>query len=138
MNALTALTTWFGRSPDLWHRYPPSPEPFADGRHQHALIASSRVRERPVFDAEGRLCGQVRDLSIEKATGQVVYALVSSGGLIGFNERLHPLPWSMLRYDPQQEAYVLAIRAADFLDSPHLTTADLEFFGAGDDAWRAR
>ena len=60
----------------------------------HRLILGSRVNGTPVFNKEGERIGHVDDLSIERGTGRVVYAIMSFGGFLGIGEKFHPLPWS--------------------------------------------
>lgn len=144
MRGVSGFLTWFLQDGAPWRRYPdPQPGPGSadedvDGSSRHALITVSRVKGAPVFDADGHVCGQIRDLSVEKGTGRIVYALVSFSRLLGFDTRLLPLPWSLLHYDIDRDGYAVPLRTADIGDAPTLTDGDLEFFGAGDAAWRAR
>ncbi len=108
------------------------------GPSRHRLISLSRVREATVFDRDGRASGQIADLSLEKSTGLVVYAIVSFGGFFGRRSRLHPVPWTALRYDPARDGYVVPLSAAELDKAPTLTPDELEFFGAGDRAWREK
>lgn len=107
-------------------------------RSKPALVALSRVTGATVFDRQGRAAGQISDLSLEKSTGLVIYALVSFGGFLGLRSRLHPIPWALLRYDPQKEGYVIPLAMSDMDDAPSLTVDESEVLGAGDRAWRDR
>ena len=71
---------------------------------KHDLITASRVDGTPIFNREGDRIGHVKDLSINKQTGQVIYALISFGGFLGIGEELHPIPWSMLDYETDKAA----------------------------------
>lgn len=107
------------------------------GSH-HALIAAKRVIGALVFSTDGKLNGQIRDLSIDKPTGQVTFALVAFGGFLGFGERLHPIPWPLLKYDTERDGYETPFDSEWIGQSPNLSTEDLEGFGQGDAAWRAK
>lgn len=64
----------------------------------------------------GRI-GRVDDLSINRITGEVIYAVVSFGGFLGVGEQYHPLPWSILDYRPDLLGFVVP------LDRPALEAA---------------
>ncbi len=99
----------------------------------HKLITASRVTGTAVFNPEGERIGHVEDLSIDKVTGEVAYALMSFGGFLGVGERFHPLPWALLDYDPAKGGYVVSLDKAQLKAAPSLGREDLEDFGAGED-----
>ena len=103
----------------------------------HELIMSSRVTGTPVLNRDGERIGHVEDLSIHKVSGQVVYAILSFGGFLGIGERFHPLPWSVLDYDPGRSGFVVSLEKKVLEDAPSLTREELEDLGAGD-TWRTR
>ena len=103
----------------------------------HALIMTSRVTGAAVYNRAGERIGHVQDLSVQKVSGHVVYAIMSFGGFLGIGERLHPLPWSMLEYDTDKLGYVVSLDKSVLEKAPSLTREELEDLGAGD-AWRTR
>lgn len=109
----------------------------ADETSIHDLIMASRVTGAAVFNKAGERIGHVDDLSIEKTSGRVLYAIMSFGGFLGIGEHLHPLPWSMLEFDPALYGYVVPLDRAALEAAPTLDRARLEELGAGD-AWRTR
>jgi hypothetical protein len=97
------------------------------------LLAASQITGRALFDKEGCRIGEIRDLSIDKKSGRIVYALVAlerSGAV------LHPLPWSLLRYDFDEEGYICPLKAAAIEAGPSLQAGDLAGFGLGEGEWR--
>lgn len=102
------------------------------------LIVASRVRGTPVFNEQGDRIGHVEDLSIERESGTVRYALMSIGGFLGLGDRLHPLPWRVLRYDPDQGGYVVPLTKEALRDAPHYTPAEIAAYGGRDLDYRAR
>jgi len=101
----------------------------ASERHGHRLILSSRVEGTPVFSPTGERIGHIDDLSIDRVTGQVVYAILSFGGFLGIGERFHPLPWSLLKYDPAEAGYVVPLDKAQLEDAPHYDRSELAELG---------
>lgn len=101
------------------------------------LILASRVEHSSVFNEDGWLIGHIKDLSIDRQTGEVVYVIMSFGGFLGMGKRLHPLPWSMLNYDSERHGYVVPLNAEVLRDAPSYEAAELEDFGGAHHA-RAR
>ena len=97
----------------------------------HDLITASRVTGTPTFNAAGEKIGHIQDLSIDKVSGQVIYALLSFGGFLGFGEKFQPLPWAALTYHPEKGGYVVSIAKTDLETAPSFTAGELENFGAG-------
>ena len=97
----------------------------------HALITASRVNGTPVFDRDGDRIGHIEDLSIDKRSGQVLYALLSFGGFLGIGERFHPLPWSTLTYSTARAGYVISLDREQIKAANSYTRDELERFGAG-------
>ena len=103
----------------------------------HDLIVASRVTGAAVLNPAGEHIGHVDDLSIHKQSGEVIYAILSFGGFLGIGERWHPVPWSLLDYDPIKGGYVVPLDKAELAKAPSLTREELEELGAGED-WRDR
>lgn len=112
--------------------------PIASRESGHPMIAASRVLRANVFDRDGRAAGEITDLSVDKSTGRVAFAIVSFGNFFGLRTRLHPIPWALLRYDLVRDAYVTPMTVSELDAAPSLTPDDLETFGGGDRAWRDR
>ena len=73
------------------------------------LIAAGKVAGTPVFNPAGDRLGTIEDLMLDKPSGRVAYAVMRFGGFLGIGEKVHPLPWSVLRYDVAQAGYVVAL-----------------------------
>lgn len=71
------------------------------------LIASDRVEGTVVYNRQGDKLGSIQNFMVDKLTGKVEYANLSFGGLFGMGGSLHPLPWSVLDYVPEQDGYVV-------------------------------
>ncbi len=104
----------------------------------HGLVTANRVIRAPVFDAEGERIGHVDDLSIDKASGQVRYALISFGGFLGIGEQIHPVPWAVLDYNTAWEGYVTPLDKAALKAAPNYSHDELAALGGGDSTYRDR
>ncbi len=80
-----------------------------------------------VADADGGKLGTIVDVMVAAAAGQIVYAAVSVGGIVGIGERLFAVPWGRFVIDPLGGAV-----AVDF-DADALAGRD----GFDKDAWPA-
>lgn len=98
----------------------------------HPLILSSRVIGTPVVDRAGQKLGHVDDLSIEKKSGKTVYAILSFGGFLGVGEKLHPVPWMLLEYDVELQAYKVALDAEAIKDAPSYDQSEIRMLGGTD------
>ena len=92
----------------------------------HQLIASDRVEGTAVRRPNGDMIGHIERLMIDKVSGQVSYAVTSSGGFLGMGARLLPLPWGRLRYSPRFEAYELDLDEDELRRAPSFR-ADADF-----------
>lgn len=97
--------------------------------HDHKLILASRVERTSVFNEEGWLIGHIRDLSIDRESGQVAHAIMSFGGFLGLGNRLHPIPWSILTYDADRQGYIVPLDKTELQNAPHYDADELEDFG---------
>lgn len=95
----------------------------------HRLILGSRVEGTPVFNRAGDTIGHIDDLSIERVSGKVVYAIMSFGGFLGIGEKFHPIPWSLLDYDVERGGYVVPLDKAELDGAPHYERDELVALG---------
>ena len=59
--------------------------------HRMSRVLGTEVRNR-----SGQKIGDLRDLVVD-SQGKVTLAIVSTGGFLGLNDRLHAVPWEALR-----------------------------------------
>jgi len=104
----------------------------ADDARDHPLILASRVLGTPVFDPAGTRLGHVENLSIEKGSGRVVYAIMSFGGFFGIGEKFHPVPWSLLDYDGTRGGFVVPLEPSVLKGAPNYDAEELRALGGAD------
>lgn len=102
----------------------------------HKLILASRVEHTPVYNGDGERIGHIDDLSIDRQAGNVVYAIMSFGGFLGIGKRFHPLPWSMLDYDPKRGGYVVSLDEQALRDAPTYDSEELTRLGGAQHDYR--
>jgi hypothetical protein len=75
------------------------------------LVASNNAKGAPVYAPDGNRLGRIERVMADAATGEIVYAIVNFGlgNSIGFETDDHPVPWSLLAYNPRFDGYELRI-----------------------------
>jgi sporulation protein YlmC with PRC-barrel domain len=87
------------------------------------MVSSSDVSGTEVYSPTGDHLGHIDHLMIDKVSGQVIYAVLTFGGFLGFGEGKHPLPWKKLTYNPRVGAFVTDITHEELTGAPSLTAA---------------
>lgn len=90
---------------------------------------ASKVMDMDVRNAAGEKLGDVDDLVIDVHAGQVRYAALSYGGVLGVGDKLFAVPWNAfkLHHDASEEEFYLVV---------HLNEATLKkASGFNKDAW---
>lgn len=68
------------------------------------LIKSTDLVGMTVHDAKGGKLAVIREVFIDKRTGQVAFAILDTSGLFG-GGKYHPVPWRVLHFDEAASAY---------------------------------
>ena len=93
----------------------------SDVRETQNLIASDKVEGTPVRRSDGEKIGTIERVMIEKRSGQVAYAVMSFGGFMGLGEEYYTLPWGVLKYNTQLDAYELNLNEDQLRGAPRRT-----------------
>jgi sporulation protein YlmC with PRC-barrel domain len=95
-------------------------------RKAHSLIASDRVEGTAVRRSDGTKIGTIQRLMIDKLTGNVAYAILSFGGILGMGQKHVPVPWSQMQYSSFLEAYEINLTDEELGKAPSYA-ADRDF-----------
>lgn len=85
--------------------------------------------------------GEIKDLVLDPAKPEILYALVAQGGFLGIGESLVAVRWSDLRATEDHEIYVLDVPSEALEEAPKVDrhnfakTADAEWQGALSAYW---
>lgn len=71
------------------------------------LYRGSRIIGTNVRDAKERKIGQIRDLVLDSRRGEIAYAIVSFGGVMGVGRKYHAIPWLALQPSEDGRYYTL-------------------------------
>jgi hypothetical protein len=95
-------------------------------RKTHSLVASDRVEGTAVRRSNGQKIGTIERLMIDKLSGNVAYAILSFGGILGMGQKHLPVPWSRMQYSPFLEAYEINLTDEELGKAPSYA-ADKDF-----------
>lgn len=73
------------------------------------LVKSSEVVDVSVKNRTGESLGEIQELVLDKITGQVRYVVLSFGGFLGMGDKFFALPWNALKYDENQDAFIIGL-----------------------------
>ena len=82
------------------------------------LLAIGDLAGKTLFDRGGDKLGVIKEVFVDRVTGQIAFVLGASGGFLGVGEKFHPLPWSTLSYNAVPEGYVTSFSKMQLKDAP--------------------
>ena len=97
-------------------------------------IASDKVVGTAVYGSDSKKIGRIESLMIDKFTGQVVYSVLSFGGLLGMGHDHYPLPWAKLKYNESLGGYVVNLTERQLQGAPKYRQDD-SWHGGVDEYW---
>jgi hypothetical protein len=62
--------------------------------------------------------GEIQEVMLDKATGQVAYIVLESGSFLGMGGKLFALPWNLLNYDAANDCFRLNIDKEQLKQAP--------------------
>jgi sporulation protein YlmC with PRC-barrel domain len=96
-------------------------------------ISARKVIGTNVKDPGGKKLGEVEDVMLDKESNNIMFAVVGFGGFLGVAEKYHPIPWSALEFNEDEDAYVVnytkeQLQAAPAASLEELTRDDGHMF----------
>jgi sporulation protein YlmC with PRC-barrel domain len=88
------------------------------------MSRATKIIGTDVKNTKGEDLGDIKDLVLNPMRGNVVYAVISYGGILGMGDKLFAVPWSALRWTADKDHYVLnmdkdALKNAPGFDEDH-------------------
>jgi len=90
-----------------------------------ALMGADTLLGEDVVNTQEDSLGDIKEIMIDMRSGQVAYAVLAFGGMLGMGEKLFAVPWQALQLDTVNKRFVLDV------DQERLQTAP----GFDADAW---
>lgn len=86
---------------------PPDAKAGTATAQQHQLYRGSKIIGSNVRDPKDKKIGQIKDLVLDSQRGELAYAVVSFGGVMGVGKKFHAIPWQALRPSDDGKYYIL-------------------------------
>lgn len=74
---------------------------------QASLYRSTKIIGATLRDAKNRKIGNIKDLVLDRERGEIAYAVVSFGGVLGVGRKLHAIPWQAMEPGDDGRHYIL-------------------------------
>lgn len=83
--------------------------PTADkaARGQQQMYRGSKIIGANIRDTQDKKIGEIKDLMLDSARGEIAYAVVSFDGVTGSGRKYHAIPWQTLQPAEGGRYYVL-------------------------------
>lgn len=88
-------------------------------------IRAKKVIGTAVKDTSGEKIGTVEDIVLDKQTNTILFTVVGFGGVLKIGEKFHPLPWAVLNYDEEEDAYVVPYTKDELKAAPSDSISEL-------------
>jgi len=82
------------------------------------IMSADTLEGDSVVNAEGESLGKIDEIMLDVQRGRIAYAVVSTGGLLGFGDKLFAVPWSVLTLDADNKRFVLDVDKKAFENAP--------------------
>jgi len=89
----------------------------ATGPRVNAFMVEKIIGSK-VMNLKGETLGKIANLVVDIDTGRLVYAVLESGGFLGFEEKLFPVPWASLAALPAEGIFFLNQSKAQLEHAP--------------------
>ncbi len=90
-----------------------------DSKERWAMThRASKIIGTDVRSADGEEIGDIKEIVIDPRSGNVAYAVVSFGGVLGVGDKLFAVPWKALKLDNKDNSFVLNVAKERLRDAP--------------------
>ena len=71
------------------------------------LMGANTLIGDDVLNRSGENLGDIKEIMLDMNTGQVAYAVLAFGGILGIGEKLFAVPWQALKLDTVNKCFTL-------------------------------
>lgn len=83
-----------------------------------SAIRAKKVIGTTVKNSSGDKLGAIEDIVLDKLSNNIMFAVCGFGGFLGVGEKYHPIPWHLLKYDENQDSYIVNATEAQLRAAP--------------------
>ena len=81
--------------------------------HRASKIIGTEVR-----NPDGEHIGEIKEIVLDPRSGNVAYAVVSFGGILGIGDKLFAVPWKALKLDNEDNTFMLNVEKERLRNAP--------------------
>lgn len=107
-------------------------QPTSDAKETSRLISSEKVAGSKVENIKGDSLGHIEEIMVDKISGRVAYAVLNYGSFLGMGGKLFALPWDILKYNTDRDAYVIDLPEDRLKSAPSFEASDWPDLGNRD------
>lgn len=82
------------------------------------VVKSDEVIGRKVKNPQDENLGKIEEIVLDKKNGLVRYVVLSHDGFLGMGDKFTALPWSIFKYDPNEECFILNVDKEKIKNAP--------------------
>jgi sporulation protein YlmC with PRC-barrel domain len=94
---------------------------FGDGPGPY-LMGANTLTGNDVFNHKFEGLGNIKEFMLNMKTGEVSYAVLSFGGILGIGEKLFAVPFKALELDTKNKRFILNIEKNKIQNAPGFDT----------------
>jgi sporulation protein YlmC with PRC-barrel domain len=83
-----------------------------------AVMGANTLIGNDVYNQKEEDLGNIKEIMLDTHTGNVCYAVLSSGGFLSMGEKLFAVPWSALTLDTENKRFMLDVELDRFKNAP--------------------
>ena len=90
-----------------------------DAKERWAMThRASKIIGTEVRNLDGEHIGDIKEIVLEPRSGNVAYAVVSFGGVLGIGDKLFAVPWKALKLDNKDNTFILNVEKERLKNAP--------------------
>jgi sporulation protein YlmC with PRC-barrel domain len=71
------------------------------------LVRTENIIGIDVINNDKENLGKIEEIVLDKKSGQVMYVVLSFGGILGLGNKLFAMPWSILHYSTTEDKFII-------------------------------
>ena len=83
-----------------------------------ALMGADTLMGNDVYNSDGEDLGDIKEIMIDMSSGNVAYAVLSFGGMLGLGDKLFAVPWPALKLDTVNKRFTLNLPKDKLQNAP--------------------
>jgi sporulation protein YlmC with PRC-barrel domain len=88
------------------------------GKKYRRVLSASSLAGDSVRNLNGEDLGKVDEIMIDIPSGQVAYAVLSFGGVLGMGNKLFAVPWNALQVDEDEKCFIFDVDKSTLESAP--------------------